>query len=797
MKEEKLVNVAIPRPFWNTFTYILPENLSGGQLQGCRVLVPFGKSKLVGFIWDDKKQVRDFKPRKIIARLDSAPLLPENVLRLVYWSAEYYKAPPGLMMSAAHPPGIAGMAKRLVVAISPVYGSKELQNVLGIGKVHTVDSLSAYLSPDYPVERKLAELEKQGIVQTWWEPLKGPRPRREYYLSAVPEQSKLSIIADSLRKKAPKQAEILIYFAGSYAEHPLREILTATGSSIESVRSLVGKGFLRQKLKEIMRDPLEERESGEPEKPKSLTRHQEKALSCLLKSIDKPCKPILLHGVTGSGKTEIYLQAIAGVLKKGCSALILVPEISLTPLVVSRFAKRFPGEVAVLHSGISKAERLDSWNMVRNGSRKIVIGARSAVFAPLSNPGLIIIDEEHDGSYKQNDLPRYNGRDLAVVRANIENVPVILGSACPSLESYENAVTGKYSLVELPERIDSRPMPVTRIISSGVKNALLSDELLAGIGLRTARSEQAIILVNRRGFSPSLVCRNCGFSEECPDCGIRLTYHKKGELLKCHHCSFWKTAYVNCPRCGNDSFSHLGPGIQKVEETLNKLLPQTRVIRMDSDTTRGRRSHWTILESFGRGEGDVLLGTQMVAKGHDFPNVTLVGVVAADMGLCFPDFRSAEKTFQLILQVAGRAGRGGTPGEVIVQAFDTENFALIAACKHDYAGFWKSEAPLRKKFCYPPFVYMVRFIWSGTREGEVAKAAKISCRNIHSGEAVIYDPVPAAMRKIRKQYRWNTIAKSESRKTLAGIIKAIRENFENLGTGRIRFSIDVDPYDMM
>jgi len=380
----------------------------------------------------------------------------------------------------------------------------------------------------------------------------------------------------------------------------------------------------------------------------------------------------------------------------------------------------------------------------------------------------------------------------------MEGIPVILGSASPSMESYGNAVNGKYHLLELASRIDGIPMPSTILVDEGtMRQTLLSDKLLQGIGRRTAKGEQSIILINRRGFSPTQMCRNCGHREGCPNCGVTLTYHRKGQVLRCHYCNHWKAAMLRCPECGFDEFAHMGPGIQKVEEYLKKLLPETRVIRMDADTTRGKDAHWDILSRFAQGDGDVLLGTQMVAKGHDFPGVTLVGVVSADMGLAFPDFRAAERTFQLILQVAGRAGRGEIPGEVIVQTHDPDNPVIKAAASHDYADFWKRESRIRKMFGYPPYGYLVRFVWSGLDKNGVQKAAYGSVRGISQRDASISDVLEAAFPRINRRWRWSVIVKSPSRKSLACVSREVMMQFDKIPHKGVRLEIDVDPYHLL
>jgi primosomal protein N' (replication factor Y) len=758
--------------------------------------VPFGPSRIAGYVlgYEEGEPPREVK--SVLERIDSSPLLPPDVLELARWAWTYYQAPPGLMMSAAHPPGMSGTVTRMARAEGELPDA-ELAGIPIGGEGIPVERLRDSVPGGYPLDARLAVLESSGLVSTWWQPSRLPRPVREVMVEAVPDPDEAVSVAERLRGRAPRQAELLFTLACAPGPIPRRELLAASGAGGSSLDSLRMKGLVREWYREVPRDPLAHLPGGEPAEPPVLTRDQRTAVEALEGGLEGG-GTFLLHGVTGSGKTEVYLRIIGEVLKRGGGALVLVPEISLTPLLVSRFHGRFPGKVAVLHSGLSPGERLDSWNMVRNGSRPIVIGARSAVFAPVPSPGVIVVDEEHDQSYKQNEQPRYNGRDLAVLRGSMSGVPVVLGSASPSMESYSNAVRGRYRLLELPERIRSRPLPGTLTVSPGaVPGRLLSDELLAGIGKRTGQGEQAIVLINRRGFAPTQICRTCGHMEKCPRCGVALTYHRQAESLRCHHCSYWTTAMKTCPDCSGRDFAHMGPGIQKVQQALAENLPGTRVIRMDSDTTRGRRAHWQILESFARGEGDVLLGTQMVAKGHDFPNVTLVGVIAADMGLSLPDFRAAERVFQLILQVAGRAGRADVPGEVIVQTTDPEDPVIRAACSHDFSRFWEMEEPVRKAFGYPPAGNLVRFLWSGLGRDEVRRTAEECCRGQGMPGVTFYPPQEAAFPRINRRWRWSTLAKSGSRQSLARLSEALRRRFGEVAEPGVRFDVDVDPYNML
>ena len=798
-KKTRLIEVVLNRPLWQSFTYSLPLGLDGGNLVGCRVAVPFGTHRLIGYVWGyttaDKMNTLEVKD--VLGRLDANPLLPGSVLELTRWAADYYQAPPGMMMAAAHPPGISGKAERVVTLTGKIDPEHPFSTFLPISRSIPVKLLRDSMSSDYPLERELSVLEKSGVLRTIWKPVSGPKPVMERIIEAAVEDSTLTRRADVLKRTAPRQAEILLYLATCEGPVTRRQLIKTTGATASSLSGLIQKGIVKESYRRRYRESLIRSDIEEEKDVPVLSEAQEYALGEITKNLDQN-EVFLIHGVTGSGKTEVYLRAISEVISKGRTALVLVPEISLTPLTVSRFNRRFPGLVTVLHSGMTAGERLDSWNLAKLGERRIVVGPRSAVFAPLPDLGIIVVDEEHDGSYKQNELPRYNSRDVAVVRGRMERIPVILGSASPSMESYGNANNGRYRLLELDSRIDGIPMPSTTLVDEGsIRQHLLSDELLKAIGLRTARGEQSIILINRRGFSPTQMCRNCGHREECPNCGVTLTYHRKGQVLRCHYCNHWKAAMIRCPQCGFDEFAHMGPGIQKVEEHLRKLLPETRVIRMDADTTRGKDAHWDILSRFAKGEGDVLLGTQMVAKGHDFPGVTLVGVISADMGLAFPDFRAAERTFQLILQVAGRAGRGKIPGEVIIQTHSLKNPLIKAAANHDFADFWKRESGVRKLFGYPPYGYLVRFVWSGLDKGRVHKAANASVRGINRNDGSISDVLEAAFPRINRRWRWSVIAKSPSRKTLAGISREVRKRFEGTFHKGVRLEIDVDPYHLL
>lgn len=786
----KVVRVAVPRPVWKTYCYALPESMQGGAILGCRVVVPLGGSRVAGIVWDDRgSPPGGIRLKTVLERLDSSSLLPKPVFELVRWTSDYYLAPPGMTAAAAFPPGMQGRAVRMVKAAA----GSALHGLCGDKPMEY--RLLAEIAPEgFPLDAILAEEAASGKAESWWMPDRLPPPRTIPVVEPLAEPEHLTRTAQSLKSTAPRQAEILACLA-VMGKTPRKELLKAAGAGKGSLDRLRELGLLKETPLILPRDPLlKELTSREAPAP-VLNDHQRKALETVT---GKGHGTFLLHGITGSGKTEVYLSLIEKTIERGLGAIVLVPEISLTPLAVSRFSRRFPETVAVLHSGLSKGERLDAWNMVQQGRKRIVIGPRSAVFAPVTNLGIIVVDEEHDGSYKQGSTPRYNGRDLAVMRGAIEGIPVILGSASPSTESWKNSLDGKYTLLELPDRASGRELPpITLVDSSTHRNSLLSDELLAAIGKRTAKGEQSIVLINRRGHSPVQMCFACGYVEKCPSCGISMTYHRQGEILRCHHCGKWRSAVMRCPVCAGEEFVRQGPGIQKVEKALSELLPRTRVIRMDADTTRGKSSHWKIIERFSRGEGDVLLGTQMVAKGHDFPEVTLAAVIGAEMGLYLPDFRAQETTFNLLLQVSGRSGRSGKPGEVIIQTMDPDNPVIRMACEHDYAGFIQEELKQRREMGFPPYTRMARLIWSGEKRASVAGAAERAAGVKIPGSCRILGPSEAAMSRIADRYRYSALIDSRSHAALSEAVTAIRMHHESNGDRSVRMDVDVDPRNMM
>ena len=545
---------------------------------------------------------------------------------------------------------------------------------------------------------------------------------------------------------------------------------------------------------------------GPPVAPVHATPAQKAALEAIGAAIDaRSYRPFLLWGATGSGKTEVYLRAAERALGRGLSVLYLVPEIGLTPLLVGRIAARFPGEVAVLHSGLGPRQRREAWDAVRAGGKRFVVGARSAVFAPLRDPGLIVVDEEHDASYKQDDAPRYNARDVAVVRARLGGAPIVLGSATPSLESFQHARSERYTLLELGGRVERRPLPSVLLVDmreefrAAGAAAPLSRALAEALRETLARGEQALVLRNRRGWAAALLCPACGRRVTCRRCTLSLTWHKRDGRLRCHGCGSESALPERCPSCGGENLRDLGFGTERVEEEIAALVPGARVERMDRDTVRGRGAHERILRRFEAGEIDVLVGTQMIAKGHDFPNVTLVGVLSADQTLGLPDFRAGERAFQLLTQVAGRAGRGARPGRVIAQAFDPEHPVLRAAAAQDYLAFFERELPYRRALRYPPLAALVQILVVDPREGVAWRTAQEVAAALlaeSDGRLTIAGPGPAPIERLRGLYRMQILVRSPGRRKLVEKVSRALAGFEERSVRRT-LHVDVDPVSLL
>ncbi|HHW92678.1 MAG TPA: primosomal protein N' [Firmicutes bacterium] len=633
------------------------------------------------------------------------------------------------------------------------------------------------------------------------------RGRRKELVYLEGSEEEIGRAAKDLERRAPKQARLLFYLLQEGYPLPVPEAVAAVGCSVAPLKALEEKGLVRLKAGSSSRlsGPGEDIFVSPP--PERLMSQQEAACRAIIKSLEEgEFARYLLHGVTGSGKTEVYLQVIAKNLEYGRGAVVLVPEISLTPQMVARFRHRFGDKVALLHSRLSPGEKSEEWWRICRGEAPIVVGARSAVFAPVPALGLIIIDEEHDSSYKQEENPRYQTREVAEFRAREEGTVLLLGSATPAVESYYRGQMGLYRLLELNTRVDGRKMPeielvdMRRELESG-NRSIFSNILQKRINETLQAQEQVILFMNRRGFANFILCRQCGYVALCPNCDVSLTYHGQEERLCCHYCYYQEDVPSTCPVCNSVYIRHFGFGTERVEAEVQRLFPGVRTLRMDMDTTRGKDAHWQLLETFARGEADILIGTQMVTKGIDIPQVTLVGVISADTSLNFPDFRAGERTFQLLTQVAGRAGRGEKRGKVVVQTYNPDHYSIQAACRQDYRAFYQKEIQYRKDLAYPPFSQLVSMVVSAADEGKTAKAAAQLKRKLRTelpSTCRIYGPGPAPLARVRGKYRYQIVVKGVGLFALTGLWSQLRREFEQ-GPGRdgIGLSFDIAPVSLL
>ncbi|MDA0745579.1 MAG: primosomal protein N' [bacterium] len=800
--------VPIGTPVDREMTYRVPEDLHDRIQPGSLDLFPMGPRWTTGIALSFQEHTDLDKVKSVGILLDDSPIISPSLLTLCRWMADYYLCTLAEVFKAALPSGINTASGQY---FAPAETNGATEGVLTPRQREVLDNLrqtgSATLSQ---LERRLGRtnmrsavyaLVQRGLLTTC-QKMKDPRVKslQERVVELVPEDARwMESELPELERRAPRQGECIRRLWQAGGKLPAQE-LTGTGISSSILKALEERRLVRFTYKEIRRDPYADLETAPPEALEP-TPHQKTALEHFEKHATQ-FGAHLLHGITGSGKTLVYIRCVARALERGKGSLVLVPEISLTPQTVRAFRAHFGNNVAVLHSALSEGERYDAWREVREGRRSIVIGARSAIFAPIQNLGLIVIDEEHDSSYKQADpAPRYNARDVAVMRAKLENIPVILGSATPALESFLNANTGKFQLVSLPERIDARPLPeVTLVDMKKEGGGLFSRPLREKIKDRLGKGERIILLQNRRGYAPYVQCTDCGEALECPNCQVTLTYHAKDRRLLCHYCSRNVPAPTRCEACNGEHLELLGVGTQRVEETLEKQFPEARVLRFDVDTTRKKGSHDRILEAFRKGEADILLGTQMVAKGLDFPGVTLVGVISADTSIHLPDFRASERTFQLLTQVSGRAGRGTTPGEVVVQTYLPDGQAVRCAQQHDFLTFAHVELEDRQAVGYPPFGRMALLLFKGPNELEVARAAGL-CAEAARSEAVpgvdVMGPVQAPLGRIRNTYRWQVILKAQSARPINLLARDARTHFGGKRRSGISLDIDIDPVSLL
>ncbi|MFY9268694.1 MAG: primosomal protein N' [Candidatus Manganitrophaceae bacterium] len=800
-----------------TFHYLLPPSLSSMRLMpGARLWVPFGRGQRIAFFLRsvDRPDVQEVKT--VFALLEDKATIPPPLFKLLHWISDYYLSPLGAVIKGAFPSEMQVTVRRrfhLTEAgrkinideekISPLH-RKMLALLLKTGEL-TEAELRKRLG-EKSVVPSLASLKKKNWIEVSFQ-VDPPAVRKKHrsLLSLKGDPIELPSVIDSLKKKAPQQAAVLEALGTAGGTLPLgalSEPLRAAAKRLEE------KGIINRASEETRRIPS--RGGGFPsEGPILLNPAQQSAVDRIVDAVEaRAFSAFLLHGVTGSGKTEVYLRAIEKTVEQKRGAMILVPEIALTAQLVARFHRRFGEAVALLHSGLSGGERYDEWSRIREGKAQIVIGVRSALFAPLEEVGIIIVDEEHDPSYKQEEGVRYHARDMALVRGKQSNAVVVLGSATPSFESFHNGQIGKYHPLRLPGRIDARPLPMVTVIDLRVKEEwvrpYLTQKLVAAIQKRLDDCEQTILFINRRGFAPSLLCIECGRLPECIRCSVSLTLHKKSARLVCHYCGYALPPPTACAQCGGVRLVHLGIGTEQVEEEIRKLFPSARVARIDRDVAQKKETHQEIFGAMAQREIDILIGTQMIAKGHDFPGVTLVGVLCADLSLHFPDFRAAERTFQLLAQVAGRAGRGDRPGEVMIQTFQPDHEVIRSVLAHDDLGFYEREIALRKATGYPPFSRLTLFLFQHADEMKVAdRAAALATemkkvlgslkKNGVKPEAELLGPAPAPLTRLRGEYRYQILLKGKDPRQIAAVTKKSLKNWDAMERKGVRLEINVDP----
>lgn len=808
----ELIEVAVPLPLYGTYTYRAPRQMRDTLSIGMRVLVPFRGRQLTGFVLGPANQTPDKARIKPIADvLDQIPLFPASLSDFLRWVADYYIHPIGEVIRSALPGG-------LLVKEQPVFHltdegrralvDRQLDSVTRTG-LQCLEHKSCRLDQ---LLRAVGGRLTSSMVNAWhkkgWVHRDTILVRQKTRTKTMRMVVALSFDRDAVRLSSQRQR--ILQILQEMGETPLSELKRRIPTAASLVRAMARDSQVEIKHRTVYRDPF-----GQPIAPDRapvLNQQQQSAVDRISRGFSEGYGVFLLAGVTGSGKTEVYLHLAQHALNSDLSVLVLVPEIALITQTERAFRARFGPVVALLHSGLSSGERYDQWMRILKGEARIAIGARSAVFAPFERIGLVIVDEEHDDSYKQEGSLRYNARDLAVVRARQDDAVAVLGSATPSVQTSQNAVIGKYRRVQLTQRVDSRHLPEIRIEDltefreeRGLRR-FLTPALMHGIKTTLQRHEQVLLFLNRRGFASSLICAACGQPLRCDRCDISLTFHQRQNAYRCHHCGFSRAATATCANCGSSKIKRLGLGTEKIEQEMQARFPEARVARMDRDTTRRKGSVLSILKSLRNRDIDILVGTQMVAKGHDYPHITLVGIVCADLSLSMPDFRAGERTFQLLAQVAGRAGRGKSPGRVILQTYNPGHFGIEAARNQDYKAFFRQEIQYRKTLDYPPFSRLIQLRISGAEaDRTAAQAQRIGryCRQLcrrhpQYAQLEILGPIEAPLARIANQYRWQLLLKGTRYKLLQKFVHALL--FDEHAPARKRgvsMAIDVDPVFLM
>ncbi len=809
------IKVAVALPVFGTFTYEVPESLCPSAMVGKRVLAPFKNLQVTGYILEILPTTDHSGIKKILDILDDTPLFPPSMLPFFRWIANYYRHPVGEVIKGALPGGlnftqvetVSITEKGRSVLSGPSLMGLDRFVLEALEKRGTLHLRTIYkdfkegLSP-----RALRSLERQGWIMRERKLKPGRvRPKMKRYIKAVDGRPSAHALSQARRR--------ILKIIEDQGEVSLAALKIQVPSAGQLVKKMADDGFLSLVERSVYRDPF-----GEPIVPDSgppdLTREQDSVVGRLVNALGKGFQAYLLYGITASGKTEVYMRAVAAALERDQEALILVPEIALISQMERLFRARFGDCVALLHSGLSKGERFDQWMRILRKEAKVAIGARSAIFAPFEHLGLIVVDEEHDDSYKSaSGGLRYHARDLAIVRAKFQGAVALLGSATPSVVSYHNVRAGKFQGLSLSKRIENRLLPEVRIVDlrepEGHRRSkpFITKELEDGIAETLKRGEQTLLFLNRRGFANYPACGRCGAPVRCKNCDITMTLHQEANAFRCHYCGYTRPQAGACHACGASKIKLLGLGTERVEAKIKEIFPEARVARMDRDTTARKGDLVKILKDLRAGAVDILIGTQMVAKGHDYSNITLVGIICADLSLNFPDFRGGERTFQLLAQVAGRAGRGPRPGRVILQTYNPDHFCILTAKDQDYGAFYDQEIRFRRTLKYPPFSRLIHILVTGKDKEQTAQHAQMLgeiCRELQSKNRTYKDkvkllgPVAAPLARLKKQYRWQLLLKGLKPEPLHSLTRNLMDRAERMiRKGRIKVIVDVDPVDML
>ena len=839
--------VAIPLYVHQTFTYSLPESFAAQAQPGCRALVPFGRQLLTGYIVDIHNTLEEAgldaesTDIKAVEELfDIEPLVTRELLELTKWIADYYFAPWGETIKACLPAGINAEAETMLSLTTNARDALSNLPAKPTTKLQALQFIAANLDENGAMNSRLLikefdkakagalirELEKSGyiiVTRQMQDAAVKPKKQQAVRLLNTEVGSRNVGMSEATAHQSPttshqppatshpklneQQQRVINTLLEAGEPLGLTQLTEAADVSTSVIKTLEKRGLVEIFVREVRRDPLAHLKNLSADDLELMPQQQE-ALDAITAALAaNKYAAFLLHGVTGSGKTEVYIRAMRAALEQGKTALMLVPEISLTPMFARRLSAHFGDAVAILHSSLSDGERLDEWNRMRTGEARICIGARSGVFAPLENLGLLIVDEEHEAAYKQDSEPRYHGRDTAIVRALKANAVVVLGSATPSMESFHNAHTGKYTYLKMDTRVSGRPLAPVEVVDMREvfarhgKQQIFSDEMKAAIAENHERGKQTLVLLNRRGFSSFLLCRGCGHKSHCPNCDVALTYHKSEARLVCHYCGHQARVPRACENCSGPYIYYVGEGTEQIEALLQELYPDMRIARLDRDTTRRRGAFEKLLGAFAIGEIDLMVGTQMIAKGHDFHNVTLVCVISVDAGLAIPDFRSAERTFQLLTQVAGRAGRGEDRGRVLLQSYHPEHYALEYAQTQVYEKFYEHEIHFRQQMRYPPFVALINVL---IHHAEFAKATTVAAEFARLLKAAdkeqalrILGPAPAPLARIKGEHRLQVLIKTKNRRVAREALDAAMLALKEQAWDLRMLNVEVDPVSLM